>query len=690
MSKKPNIFNSAAEYSAHFINPDAQLSLFEGEYKPAQAATRFSDMLQDIEDTAPKFISHLIAINQQVLGEKKTLSALQETVLGEDSSEGFKEQIEALSFDQLIQYACFSYSDIVEQIKNDYITSEEILDQWSALNKGSPQIYDFPAFQDYYLKHPLNTRAIPLEKDHGNDSRFAIDGPLFRICVKSPYSAYSKLFSDYKSPKTPETPFRKDLLTDIQRARIACPDQQVYDFIKVASHHNPSSLTRQNSAQNIGAVLEDNRLVAPKKMTGHRVFFQKLTLPTDKSERGSLVELQILPQSIMDANDITHILMDKADDLLNVPAPSLNARFHASFLYNMCSYIHKSCAEDGGFQKLVGEGLDPHETVLNMMLSDQRPDTLSAVITVQNTAQDILKAIKNGQSCEEINEVFLEQIEFAAYKSVANWADAETNIQNLFNQIDDRIHLLIGTDTKISSKDYREASILMEIQGLIHDQAMDTNIFPHLKPPSTKCKGTRELKTMLIKQPGLKEAVEQLVAITQQQTMDIVLGHTPKATPIIYHCLGLVNQELMTQAPDKKALSQALNKSASWYNSQASADSADHESDQYHGIFNRKRNVEFYRNTASRKDAAYDNFIGVQRDIFGNINVAVEFKDGRMKQLDMPSLKDKFAHSFVRLLDPAADMPESIRKDITKRIVNLSFDMIAGPPNSGRASQPHI
>jgi hypothetical protein len=690
MQKKPNIFNSAAEYSAHFVNPDAQLAFFEGEHKPAQAATRFSDMLQDIEDTAPKFIRHLIALNQHVIGDKKTLAALQETALGKNPSEDFKTQIESYSLDELTRYISYSYSDKITQLKDDYITSEDILDQWSAQHKGTKKIYDFPAFQDYYLKHPLNLRGTPLEKDHGNDDRFAIDSPIFRVCLKSPYSAYSKLFSDYKSPKTPDTPFKKELLTDIQRARIACPDQQVYNFIKAASHHNPASLTHQNSAQNMGAVLEDNRLVAPKKMTGHRVFFQKFALPTDHSERGALVELQILPQSIMDANDITHILMDKADDLLNVPTPSLNARIHASFLYNICSYIHKNCAESGGFQKLVGEGLDPHETVLNMMLSDQRPETLSAAITVQNTAQNILKAIKSGRNCDELNQIFLKQIEFAANKSVANWGSTESNIHSLFKQIDARIDLLIGSETKVSSKDYREASILREVQGLIYDQAMDTNMFPHLQPPSAECKNSHELKAILIQHPELTDAVTQLITVTEQQTIGIVLGHTPQAAPIIYHCLGLVNQELMSQAPDKKALTQALNKSASQQRSQGSAAGSESDNDPYQSIFNRKRKVEYYHNTLSRKDASYDNIIGVQRDIFGNINVAVEFKNGRIKKLDMPSLKNKFAHSFVRVNDPANDIPESVRKDIAKRVVRFSPDIAETASASSASSQPHI
>lgn len=682
MSKAPNTFNSVAEHSVHFINPDAQLSSFEGTRKPAQEASRLAEILQDITETAPKFIRHLVSLNQTVLGEKKTLEVLQAYILENSGSEALKAQICTYDLEEITQYLCYSYSDKIQQIKDSYAISEEILDQWTAQHKNTAKIYDFPAFQDYYLKHPLNVSGAPLEKDHGNDDRFALENPLFRVCLKSPYSSYSKLFSDYKSPRTPETPFKKELLTDMQRARIVCPDQQVYDFIKNASHHNPNSITHENSAHNLGATLEDNRIVAPKKMTGHRVFFQKFALPTDSTGRGALVELQILPQSIMDANNVTHILMDKADDLLNVPRPSLSARFHAHFLYNICSYIHKKCAENGGFQQFVDKKREPNETVLNMMLADQRPETLSAVLTVQNTAQDILKATKNGMDCSALNEILLEQIAFASNKAVQNWTSTENNIHALSEQIDQRIELILGQKTKVSPKNCREASLLTDVQNLIYDQAIDTNIFPNLKSKSTQAPRSSELSALFITHPELTDKIIQLVAVTEQQTMDVILGHKPNANSIIYHCLGLVNQELMNQSPDKKALSQALNKSAS-HRPNLPYGYGSNDTMQYHDILNRKRNVEYYYNSHSGNGAKNDNYIGVQRDIFGNINVAVEFKNGHIKQLDMPKLKNKFAHSFVPVSDPSQDIPESIRKDIAKRIVKFSPDSSASSNSCG-------
>ncbi len=688
MTQAPNnTFNSAAEHSAHFINTNGQLISFEGAQKPAQAAHNFTDMLQDIAQTAPKFIRHIIALNQSVLGTKKTQDILQQSIIADSQSEALKAQIAAYDLNEITAYLCYSYSDKITHLTQNYATAEQILDQWTALHKNTAKIYDFPAFQDYYLKHPLNVSGAPLEKDHGNDDRFALETPLFRACLKSPYSSYSKLFSDYKSPQTPDAPFKKELLTDMQRARIVCPDQQVYDFIKNASHHNPNSAIHQNSDQNLGATLEDNRIIAPKKMTGHRVFFQKFALPTDDTQRGSLVELQILPQSIMDANDVTHVLMDKADDLLNVPRPTLTARFHANFLYNICSYIHRNCAENGGFQNAANEGLVPRETVLNMMLSDQRPETLSAALTVQNTAQTILNATKNGINCEELNETLLEQIEFAANKAVKNWTQAESSIHALAEQIDQRIELIIGNKTKVSPKSCREASILKEVQGLIYDQAIDTNIYPNLKHTHANTQRTTELNSLFIAHPELTDSIVQLVDVTEQQTMNAILGHKPNASPIIYHCLGLVNQELMNQSPDKKALSQALNRSATHSGTQPYTQSRD-DTEQNQNILSRKRNIEYYRNSHSGKDTKNENYIGVQRDIFGNINVAVEFKNGHIKRLDMPKLKNKFSHSFVPVTAPSYDMPESIRKDIAKRIVKFSPDFETSSNSRGSQASP--
>ena len=669
MGTKKQLFNIAADYSPHFMNQEANLAFHEGESRPQQTAQRFDEMFQDIQETSDKFVQHLFDVSRTVLGEKRLKAALKEIAITPDTPQALQDAINSYELDQLIPFISASYQSKIEDLKDSYVMAEAVLDDWVEQHKDTERIYSFPAFQDFYLQHPLNTTNEPLAKDHGNDDRYAIEGPLCRICLKSPYSAFSKLFSDYKSPETPETPFKKELLTDIQRARITCPDQKIYEYIKIASHHNPSSALRANSADNMGAILEDNRLVAPKKMTGHRVFFQKFALPTDSTDRGSVVELQILPQSILDSNDITHILMDKADDLLNVPAPSLSARIHANFLYNMCSFIHRRCAEYGGFQRLVGEGLDPNETIHKMMLDDQRAEVYSAAFGVENKVEDILLSIRNGDDYSDETEELLEQVEQAVHKSVTNWSRSKIQIYDLFRQIDARIELISGDDTKKSAKDLREASILCDVQRLIYDQAQDTNIFTNLRLPRNASDDTDNLMELMQADPDLALSVQNLVQATEAQTTSVILGHSPSAAPLIAHSLGIVNQELIKVAPDKRALSQALNKSAS--NPSQSGSSLNN--DTYGNLLNRKRNIEFYSNALSKnKDPNANNYIGVQRDIFGNINMAVQFKNDELIRLDMQTLKDKFAHSYERVGHSHEDVPSDIRKKIGQKIFRFS------------------
>ena len=678
MGQNTTLFNSVANYNVHFLNPKASLQYFDGEKRPQQNATNFTDMFEDIRDTAPKFLTHLIQINSAVLGKEKTKSILKEAAIHEDSSPILKDIIEKCDLDALTDYYITLYNDKLERIENLYNEAEDILDLWVEEHKGSAKIYDFPAFQDFFLKHPLNKTGAPLDKDHGADERYALETPLFRICLKSPYSALSKLFSDYKSPDTPDAPFKKELLTDIQRARIVSPDANVYGYIREASHFNKDGLLTKNSADNIGATLEDNRLVAPKKMTGHRVFFQKFNLPTDRSNRGSMVELQILPKSIMDVNDITHILMDKADDLLNVPHPSLTSRIHANFLYNLCSVLHRRCAEIGGFNKLVGAGLAPVETILNMMHNDQRPEVTSAVLSTEIAVENILLDIRNGRDISNDTETLLETAEAAVKKSIKNWRSSEGGIYNLLSQLDDRIELIIGDKTKHSAKDQREAEILQVAKRLIYDQVSDTNILPPLHVTNNTSANTDSLKNLLAStDPAEREAAEKLVQITETTTINVILGYTPNASRIISHVLGLVNAECLRNAPDKRALSEALNKYA--VNTHTADDTAQ---EHYEHLLNRKRNIEYYANQLSNSTGSIDHYIGIQRDIFGNINTAVEYKGGNLRHIDTQRLKNMFAHSYERIQDPVNIVPAEVRKEIAKKVVRHSYktEVDAPPP----------
>ena len=675
MAYKTPLFNNIADYNVHFLNPKATLQYFDGEKRPQQNAKRFSDMFQDIGETAPKFIQHLIKINRNVLGEDRTIDALKAAALSDESAGTLQEFIAQSDLKTLSGYLCQLYSDKIDRIAQLYTEAEDILDDWTAEHAGTAKLYDFPAFQDYFLKHPRNSTAAPLDKDHGADDRYALETPLFRICVKSPYSAFSKLFADYADKNNLQQPFKKELLTDLQRARIVCPDQNIYAFMKEASHYSKNGLLHKNSADNMGAVLEDNRLVAPKKMTGHRVFFQKFSLPTDNTTRGSLVELQILPQSIMNVNDLTHILMDKADDLLNVPSPSLEARIHANFLYNLCSLTHRRCAQIGGFNKLVAEELDPKETILNMMHNDQRAEVTSAVLACEIALEDILVDTRNGQDISDNTINLLNCAEQAVKKSVKNWQSSEGNIYKLLAQIDARIDLV--SSVKASKKDEREAQLLSETKRLIYDQVSDTNILPPLNVTDKTSADITALKEILTgDDDGLSDTAQKLISLTENMTTEIILGHTPDASRIIFTSLGLANAECVKNAPDKHALMQALNKSA--VDSAAIADAQRQE--HYENLLNRKRNIEYYANELSRDNDSIHHYIGIQRDIFGNINTAIEYKEGQTRQIDTQRLKNMFAHSYERVKDPIETIPENIRKDIARRIVRFAFAPDADSP----------
>ena len=674
MPKKSYIFNVSAEQNAHFVNPDAHMIHFDSEDKPAQRALTFTDMFQDISESAPLFIQHLVQINTQVYGEQRTLEGLKEIALRPNSSEYLAERIDTFDLKEASAYLGQLYRLKTEAIKASYVTAETILDEWTASYKSTAKLYDFPAFQDYYLKHPLNLNREPLEKDNGSDDSFSIEGSLFRICIKSPYSAFSKIFSDYKSPDTPDTPFHKEFLTDLQRARIASADSQIHDFIRAASHHNPRSAIHDNSAQNIGATLEDNRLIAPKKMTGHRVFFQKFALPTSSTERGSIVELQILPQSIMNVNDITHILMDKADELLNVSEATLEERIEANFLYNLCNLIHKECAEMGGFQKLVGEGFEPETNILNMMKADQRQVVNTHAHIIQGTVTTILNRIKNGKDYSNQTTELLNQAHNAATKSVAIWRQAEEPLNQIFETLDKRIEALTNNQQKHSSKDYREATILQDAKRLLYEQVMDTNMFPELKPSPIRLTDTRPLYSILVSAPELSEYVESLVSVIEEQAINTVLGHKPNAAPIISYSLGLANHECRKHAPDNKALSQALNKSAAITSKTALYDDEAPINDRKHysSILNSRKHIDFYGNALARRKNDSDSFIGVQEDIFGNVNFAVQYKSGALKRLDLNQLQAKFVHSYEKLKTPRIDVPTPIRRMISGEIQNLS------------------
>lgn len=670
MTSKRKFFNNAAIAAPHFMNPEADLVTHDGEIRPQQKATNFADMFQDIYETSDKFVRHIIDVHQNVAGEEKLRESLLEIALRPDTPDNTAKTIEAYSTDELTDYVCLLYGQKIYDLEEKYTQAENILDDWIQQNKGQDKVYDFPAFLEFHIKHPDNIYAEPLAADHGNDERYALENQLCRICLKSPYSAFSKLFSDYKSPETPDTPFKKELLTDIQRARIVCPDQHVYEYIKQATHHNPKSALRRNSADGMGAILEDNRLVAPKRMTGHRVLFQKFALPTDSTERGSVVEMQILPQSIMDANDITHIIMDKADDLLNVPDPDVEARIYANFLYNMCSFIHRRCAEHGGFQRLVGEGFDPNETIHRMMLEDQRPEIYSAVFQVEKTIEEMLADIRNGRDYEGRMPLLLLNIDSAVEKAVSTWKKSEDQIQQLFDQIDARIDLIAGPNAKTSAKDHREASLLKDVQRLIYEQAMDTNIFEHLKPPANASDNTDNLMDIIVAHPELCEMVENLVEQTESLTTSVILGHPPNVSSITAHCLGLVNQELIASTTDKKALTQALNKQAS---QSRLDDIANAYNETTKNLLDRRRQIEFYGSALTPQKGQSENaYVGIQRDIFGNINLAVEYKNGDLKQLDMQKLKDKFQKSYEKIDNPAQNVPDDIRKKIGQKMFRFS------------------
>ena len=130
MGQNTTLFNSVANYNVHFLNPKASLQYFDGEKRPQQNATNFTDMFEDIRDTAPKFLTHLVQINSAVLGKEKTKSILKEAAIHEDSSPLLKDIIERCDLDALTDYYITLYNDKLERIESLYNEAEDILDLW--------------------------------------------------------------------------------------------------------------------------------------------------------------------------------------------------------------------------------------------------------------------------------------------------------------------------------------------------------------------------------------------------------------------------------------------------------------------------------------------------------------------------------------------------------------------------------
>ena len=184
---------------------------------------------------------------------------------------------------------------------------------------------------------------------------------------------------------------------------------------------------------------------------------------------------------------------------------------------------------------------------------------------------------------------------------------------------------------------------------------------------------TRPLYEILFHHPDLNEHVENLVDVIEKQAINIILGHKPSAEPIISHSLGLVNQECRKHAPDNKALSHVLNKSAAATSAYALYDDAPtNDKKHYSSILNSRKHIDFYGNALTLGKNAGDSFIGVQEDIFGNANFAVQYKNGTLHQLDLSQLQSKFTHSYEKLKTPRIDVPTDIRRKISGEIQNLS------------------